>query len=66
MPSMYAEDDAITTDDFGRSDDMRYTRALGDQSTSHFISDGFVQYSQPSFNGIVDLYQSSTSINMCS
>lgn len=60
MPSMYAEDDGLT-DDYNRC-----TRTLGGQSTSHFISEGFVQYSQPSFNGMVELYQSSASINMCS
>lgn len=67
MPSMYggdADDDDLT-DDY-RCADVRCARALGGQSTSHFISDGFVQYSQPSFNGMVELYQSSASINMCS
>lgn len=66
MPSMYAEDDGISSD-FGRCSDVRCTRPLaGQSSTSHFISEGFVQYSQPSFNGMVELYQSSASINMCS
>ncbi|XP_055324550.1 B-cell receptor CD22 [Sitodiplosis mosellana] len=64
MPSMYAEEDGL--DDFGRCADVRCTRAMSGQSTSHFISEGFVQYSQPSFNGMVELYQSSASINMCS
>lgn len=70
MPSMYAaaEDDGLA-EDYGRCTDARCgTRTLGGQSTSHFISEGFVQYSQPSFNvnGMVELYQSSASINMCS
>lgn len=65
MPSMYAEDDGLA-DDFSRCSDVRCSRTLGGQSTSHFISEGFVQYSQPSFNGMVELYQSSASINMCS
>lgn len=70
MPSMYAaaEDDGLA-DDYGRCTDVRCgnrTTTLGGQSTSHFISEGFVQYSQPSFNGMVELYQSSASINMCS
>lgn len=64
MPSMYAEDDELT--DEYRCADVRCARALGGQSTSHFISDGYVQYAQPSFNGMVELYQSSASINMCS
>lgn len=64
MPSMYAEEDGL--DDFGRCADVRCTRTMSGQSTSHFISEGFVQYSQPSFNGMVELYQSSASINMCS
>lgn len=61
-----AEDDGLA-DDYNRCTDVRCgTRTLGGQSTSHFISEGFVQYSQPSFNGMVELYQSSASINMCS
>lgn len=66
MPSMYAAEEDGLTDEFGRCADIRCTRTLGGQSTSHFISEGFVQYSQPSFNGMVELYQSSASINMCS
>lgn len=63
-----AEDDGLA-DDYNRCTDVRCgnrTTTLGGQSTSHFISEGFVQYSQPSFNGMVELYQSSASINMCS
>lgn len=69
MPSMYAEEDSLG-DEFGRCADIRCTRTLGghthSNSSTRFISDGFVQYSQPSINGMVDLYQSSASINMCS
>lgn len=65
MPSMYAaEEDGI--DDFGRCIDARCARTMSDQSTSHFISEGFVQYSQPSFNGMVELYQSNANMNLCS
>lgn len=67
MPSMYADPDDGLADDFSRCADVRCpNRTLGGQSTSHFISEGYVPYVQPSFNGMVELYQSSASINMCS
>lgn len=65
MPSMYAEEESLA-DEFGRCADIRCTRMVGTPSTNRFISEGFVQYSQPSLNGVVELYQSSASINMCS
>lgn len=66
MPSMYAEEDGIS-EECGRCADIRCTRPIGGHSsTTRFISDGFVQFSQPSINGMVDLYQTNTGMNMCS
>lgn len=65
MPSMYAEEEGLG-DEFTRCADIRCSRTLGGHSSNRYISDGFVQYSQPSLTGMVELYQSSASINMCS
>lgn len=64
MPSMYAEDDEFG-EAFTRCADIRCTRSPG--HSSRYISEGYVQYSQPSLNGMVELYQTgpSININMC-
>lgn len=62
---MYAEDDAITVDDLSHCSDIQYTAALADQSTSHFISEGFVQYAQPTYDGaLVELYPAHSSVDV--
>lgn len=54
VPSMYAEDD--TEDEYSRhhhppqQSDLRCSRASTIRST-RYVSEGFVQYSQPSLNG---------------
>ncbi|XP_062703212.1 uncharacterized protein LOC109406630 isoform X3 [Aedes albopictus] len=50
VPSMYAEDD-VFEDDFQRQPgDPRCSRASSTLRSSRYISEGFVQYSQPSLN----------------
>lgn len=62
MPSMYAEDGV---DDLSHCSDVRYSAALADQSTSHFISEGFVQYTQPTYDGaLVELYPAHSSVDI--
>lgn len=62
MPSMYAEDGV---DDLSHCSDVRYPAALADQSTSHFISEGFVQYTQPTYDGaLVELYPAHSSVDI--
>lgn len=48
VPSMYAEDDTLE-DEFTRQP-TRCSRASTIRST-RYVSEGFVQYSQPSLNG---------------
>ena len=48
---MYAEDDT-TEDEYTRTTtDNRCSRASTIRSSTRYVSDGFVQYSQPSING---------------
>lgn len=49
VPSMYAEDDGFD-EQFTRSADIRISRTTAPRN-SRYISEGFVQYSQPSLNG---------------
>ncbi|XP_055618314.1 hemicentin-2 isoform X2 [Toxorhynchites rutilus septentrionalis] len=58
VPSMYAEDD-VFEDDFQRqAGDPRCSRASSTLRSSRYISEGFVQYSQPSLNAPVDNHPS--------
>lgn len=45
---MYAEDDGFD-DEFTRPADINRASAI--RSSSRYVSEGFVQYSQPSLNG---------------
>lgn len=46
---MYAEEDVLE-EQFNRSADIRHSRASTIRN-SRYISEGFIQYSQPSLNG---------------
>uniref|UniRef100_A0A182Q665 Fibronectin type-III domain-containing protein n=1 Tax=Anopheles farauti TaxID=69004 RepID=A0A182Q665_9DIPT len=50
VPSMYAEDD-VFDDEYQRQLDVRCSRASSTIRSSRYVSEGFVQYSQPSLNG---------------
>ncbi|XP_035795445.1 hemicentin-2-like isoform X2 [Anopheles albimanus] len=49
VPSMYAEDD-VFEDEYQRQQDVRCSRASSTIRSSRYVSEGFVQYSQPSLN----------------
>uniref|UniRef100_A0AAG5CS19 Ig-like domain-containing protein n=1 Tax=Anopheles atroparvus TaxID=41427 RepID=A0AAG5CS19_ANOAO len=49
VPSMYAEDD-VFDDEYQRQLDVRCSRASSTIRSSRYVSEGFVQYSQPSLN----------------
>lgn len=48
---MYAEDDGFEDQHFTRAADIRQSRSSTTRCNSRYISEGFVQYSQPSLNG---------------
>lgn len=49
VPSMYAEDDGFE-EEYTRAADIRQSRASLNRG-SRYVTEGFVQYSQPSLNG---------------
>lgn len=52
---MYIEEDELNEENLPRPAEIRHSRAAGPRSStsSHcYVSEGFVQYSQPSLNGI--------------
>ncbi|KAL5283451.1 hypothetical protein ACFFRR_005995 [Megaselia abdita] len=56
VPSMYIEEDELNEENMPRPAEIRHSRAAGPRSSSTsshcYVSEGFVQYSQPSLNGI--------------
>ncbi|XP_055853449.1 hemicentin-1 isoform X3 [Episyrphus balteatus] len=53
VPSMYIEEDEFNDEENPRPADIRHSRVVGPRSSTsshHYVSEGFIQYPQPSLN----------------
>ncbi|XP_055908823.1 hemicentin-1 isoform X2 [Eupeodes corollae] len=53
VPSMYIEEDEFNDEENPRPADIRHSRVVGPRSSNsshHYVSEGFIQYPQPSLN----------------
>ncbi|XP_055853448.1 hemicentin-1 isoform X2 [Episyrphus balteatus] len=55
VPSMYIEEDEFNDEENPRPADIRHSRVVGPRSSTsshHYVSEGFIQYPQPSLNAV--------------
>lgn len=52
VPSMYIEEDGFNDEEIVRPAEIRSHNRITSPNNTRYVSEGFVQYSQPSLNGI--------------